>query len=90
MGIGEIVGLICFGAIIGALARLVVPGKQAIGWIVTSVLGVAGAQIGYWIWGILASEGNTDTGGVDWIRWLISVAAAVVLTLAYTAVVRKK
>lgn len=90
MGIGELIGLIIFGAIIGAIARLVIPGKQAMGWIITIVLGIAGALIGYWIWGMLASEGNADTAGIDWIRWIISIAAAVVLTLAYTALTRDK
>jgi uncharacterized membrane protein YeaQ/YmgE (transglycosylase-associated protein family) len=90
MGIGEIVGLIIFGAIIGVLARLVIPGKQAMGWIITVVIGIAGALIGYWLWGMIASEGNADTGGIDWIRWIISVAAAVVLSLGYTAVTRSK
>ncbi|PRC46088.1 GlsB/YeaQ/YmgE family stress response membrane protein, partial [Mycobacterium sp. ITM-2017-0098] len=31
---GELIGLIIFGAVIGALARLVIPGKQAMGWII--------------------------------------------------------
>ncbi|QZT60008.1 GlsB/YeaQ/YmgE family stress response membrane protein [Mycolicibacterium austroafricanum] len=87
---GELVGLIIFGAVIGALARLVIPGKQAMGWIITIVIGIAGALIGYWLWGMLASEGNADTGGIDWIRWLISIAAAVILTLGYTAITRDK
>lgn len=90
MGFGEIIGLIVFGAVIGALARVVIPGKQAIGWILTIVIGVAGALIGYWLWGMIAGEGNADTGGIDWIRWIISIAAAVVLTLGYTAVTRSK
>lgn len=90
VGFGEIIGLIVFGAVIGALARVVIPGKQAIGWILTIVIGVAGALIGYWLWGMIAGEGNADTGGIDWIRWIISIAAAVVLTLGYTAVTRSK
>jgi uncharacterized membrane protein YeaQ/YmgE (transglycosylase-associated protein family) len=88
MGIGELIGLIIFGAVIGALARLVIPGKQAMGWIITIVLGVAGALIGYWLWGMIAGEGNADTAGIDWIRWIISIAAAAVLTLGYTALTR--
>lgn len=90
MGIGELIGLIIFGAVIGALARLVIPGKQAMGWIITIVLGVAGALIGYWIWGMIAGEGNSDTAGIDWIRWIISIAAAALLTLGYTALTRGK
>ncbi len=90
MGIGELIGLIIFGAIIGVLARLVTPGKQAMGFIITVIIGVAGALIGYWLWGMIASKGNADTRGIDWIRWAISVAAAVVLTLGYSALTRKQ
>jgi uncharacterized membrane protein YeaQ/YmgE (transglycosylase-associated protein family) len=88
--IGNIIGTIIFGAIIGVLARLVIPGKQAMGWILTIVIGVAGALIGYWLWGMIASGRNADTGGIDWIRWFISIGAAVVLTLGYTAATRKR
>ena len=87
---GELIGLIVFGAVIGVIARLLVPGKQAIGWIVTVVLGVLGALAGYYIWGLIASPGNADTGGVDWIRWVISVVVAVILTLGYVALARRK
>ncbi|WNG79730.1 GlsB/YeaQ/YmgE family stress response membrane protein [Mycobacterium sp. ITM-2016-00316] len=86
---GTIIGTIIFGAVIGVLARLVIPGKQSIGWVITIVLGVAGALIGYWAWGLIASEGNANTGGIDWIRWAISIAAAAVLTLGYTAATKK-
>lgn len=89
MGIGELIGLIVFGAVIGALARLVIPGKQSMGLIITILIGIAGALIGYWLWGMIASEGNANTGGIDWIRWAISIGAAVVLTLGYTAITRK-
>ncbi|CAM3704702.1 GlsB/YeaQ/YmgE family stress response membrane protein [Mycobacterium frederiksbergense] len=86
---GTIIGTIVFGAVIGVLARLVIPGKQSIGWVITIVLGVAGALIGYWAWGLIASEGNANTGGIDWIRWAISIAAAAILTLGYTAATKK-
>lgn len=87
--IGSIIGTIIFGAIIGALARLVIPGKQQMGWLITIVIGVVGALIGYWLWGVIASPGNVNTRGIDWIRWIISIAVAAVLTLGYSAVTRK-
>jgi uncharacterized membrane protein YeaQ/YmgE (transglycosylase-associated protein family) len=49
----EIIGIIIFGAVIGVLARVVLPGRQAYGWIVTILLGIGGALIGYWLWGAL-------------------------------------
>ena len=87
---GELIGLIVFGAVIGVIARLVVPGKQAIGWILTILIGVLGALAGYYLWDLIASPGNANTGGIDWIRWLISIAVAVVLTLGYVSLTRKK
>ena len=52
----EVIGTIIFGAVIGVLARIVLPGKQAYGWIVTVLLGIAGALIGYWVWGLLGGS----------------------------------
>ncbi|MFC9515909.1 GlsB/YeaQ/YmgE family stress response membrane protein [Nocardiaceae bacterium NPDC056970] len=84
---GEIIGTIIFGAVIGVLARLVLPGKQPMGWIITVVIGIAGALIGYWLWGAL---GGTDTPGIDWWRWVISIIAAAVLALGYTAIAARR
>jgi hypothetical protein len=42
--------------------------------------------IGYWLWGLI---GNGNTFGIDWIRWVISVAAAAILSLGYSAITRK-
>jgi uncharacterized membrane protein YeaQ/YmgE (transglycosylase-associated protein family) len=78
----EIIGTIIFGAVIGMLARLVLPGRQNISAVVTVVLGVLGALIGYWLWGMM---GGGDTSGIDWIRWIISIIAAAVLVVAYIA-----
>jgi len=82
----EVIGTIIFGAIIGVLARIVIPVKQPYGWIVTVLLGVGGALIGSWVWGLL---GGGNTFGIDWIRWVISVAGAAILSFGYTALTRK-
>jgi uncharacterized membrane protein YeaQ/YmgE (transglycosylase-associated protein family) len=78
----EIIGTIIFGAVIGMLARLVLPGRQNISALVTVILGVLGALLGYWLWGLM---GGGDTSGIDWIRWIISIIAAAVLVVAYIA-----
>ena len=88
MGIGEILGLIFFGAVIGVLARLVLPGRQNINLIITVILGILGALIGYWVWGSLLNKG--DTAGIDWIRWFISIAAAAILVVIYGSITGKK
>lgn len=80
---GEIVGIIVAGAIIGALARLFMKGDQGIGVIWTIVLGALGALAGTWVSGLLGVE---DTAGIDWIRWTISIVLAIVFISAYLAV----
>jgi uncharacterized membrane protein YeaQ/YmgE (transglycosylase-associated protein family) len=74
----DIIGLIIFGAVIGALGRLVVPGKQPIPVWLTVVIGVVGALAGYFLAGVL---GVGETGGIDWIRWIISIAVAAALVV---------
>jgi uncharacterized membrane protein YeaQ/YmgE (transglycosylase-associated protein family) len=81
--VGAIIGLIIFGAVIGVLARLVLPGRQQVSVLVTVLLGIAGALIGYWISGLL---GVKQTNGIDWIRWIISIAVAAVLVVGYERV----
>ena len=76
--IGSIIGFIVVGAIVGVLARFVVPGDDPMGIIGTIVLGIVGAVIGGWA----AGEIFKDTAGVDWIA---SVVAAVILVLAWRA-----
>ena len=74
MTIEGIIGAIIIGAIIGVLGRLVVPGKQDIPIWLTIILGVLGAIIGNTI---AAALGVGDTRGIDWIRHIVQIAAAV-------------
>ena len=78
-----IIGTIIFGAIIGILARLALPGRQSYGMLVTVIIGIVGALIGYFV------VGTQDTNGIDWIRWIVSILAAVVLSFIYAAVTRR-
>lgn len=73
MTIGGIISAIIIGAIIGALGRLVLPGKQNIGIILTIVVGIIAALIGSAIAGALS-----DTNGIDWIEILLQVVLAVI------------
>ncbi len=73
MTIGGIVTAIIIGAIIGALGRLVLPGKQNIGILLTVVVGIIAALIGTAIAGSLS-----DTNGLDWIEILLQVVLAVI------------
>ncbi len=83
----SIIGSIIAGIIVGVLARLVLPGKQNISVLITIILGILGALIGWWLAGLL---GVQETGGIDWIRWLISVIVAAILIVIYGSVTGKK
>jgi uncharacterized membrane protein YeaQ/YmgE (transglycosylase-associated protein family) len=85
---GAVIGIIIFGAVIGFLARLVLPGKQDISVLVTIILGILGALAGYYIWGAISDKG--DTSGIDWIRWIISIIVAAVLVVIYGMVTGRK
>jgi uncharacterized membrane protein YeaQ/YmgE (transglycosylase-associated protein family) len=73
MEVTGIITAIVIGLIIGALGRLVVPGKQNIPIWLTIVVGVLAAIVGTFI---AAALGVDDTGGVDWIELIIQVALA--------------
>ncbi|MGS2643303.1 GlsB/YeaQ/YmgE family stress response membrane protein [Streptosporangium sp. LJ11] len=75
MTIASILGAIVIGAVIGALGRLLLPGRQAIGVILTVVVGIVAALIGTALAQVL---GVTTTDGIDWIELVMQVGLAIV------------
>ncbi|WP_236241864.1 GlsB/YeaQ/YmgE family stress response membrane protein [Streptomyces sp. CC228A] len=73
MEISGIITAIIFGTIIGALGRLVLPGRQNIGWLWTIGVGIAAALVGT---AVAAALGVADTKGIDWIEWAIQIGLA--------------
>jgi uncharacterized membrane protein YeaQ/YmgE (transglycosylase-associated protein family) len=71
MTIGSILGSIIIGLVIGALGRLVVPGKQRIPIWLTILVGIVAALIGSAIVGPLR-----DTSGIDWVELFVQVLLA--------------
>ena len=70
-----IISAIVIGAIIGILARLVLPGRQAISLLMTIIIGIAAALLGTW----LAQEvGVATTDGIDWIEIVFQVGLAAI------------
>ncbi|MFF3440896.1 GlsB/YeaQ/YmgE family stress response membrane protein [Streptosporangium sp. NPDC002721] len=70
----SIVSAIIIGAIIGALARLILPGRQNLSIGLTLIVGIVAALIGSLIAGAL---GLTNTRGVNWWEHIIQLALAV-------------
>ncbi|MBB3086323.1 GlsB/YeaQ/YmgE family stress response membrane protein [Geodermatophilus sabuli] len=78
--IWDILGLIVVGLIIGALARLLKPGKQQMSILATMVLGVLGALIGGFIASLI---GTGDIFELNILGFILAVVAAVILVGLY-------
>ena len=76
----DILGLIVVGLIIGALARLIKPGKQNISIVMTMVLGVVGALIGGFIASLI---GTGDIFELNILGFILAVVVAVILVGLY-------
>jgi len=69
------------GIVIGVLGRLIIPGRQAIGWILTFALGLVGAVLG----GFLAAGMSID---VWWQTLIVQVIVAAILVALVSFLIR--
>ncbi|MEO3875410.1 GlsB/YeaQ/YmgE family stress response membrane protein [Nonomuraea sp. B12E4] len=79
--IGAIISAIIIGAIVGALARLLVPGRQKMSIGLTLIVGIVAALIGTLI---AQATGLADTRGIDWIEHLLQLVLAIIGVLLVT------
>ena len=80
-----IIGWIFFGLIVGVIAKLVMPGRDPGGIIVTMLLGIAGALLGGFLGRAMGLYGSNETAG-----WLVSILGAVILLAIYRMMVRRR
>lgn len=76
MAFDGFLGALLVGLVVGALGRLVVPGKQAIGCLFTILIGIVGAVVG---------TALARAAGIDW--WVLVLAAQVAVAAVGVAVV---
>ena len=69
-----ILSWIVFGLVIGIIAKLVTPGRDPGGFIVTMLLGIAGALLGGFIGRAMGFYGPSESAG-----WLMSIGGAILL-----------
>ena len=69
------------GLIAGAIAKLIIPGKQAGGWFVTLLLGVIGAMLGGWLGGIIFNVNLQSFFSLS--TWLLAIGGSVIVLLIY-------
>ncbi len=87
--IGFILGLIIVGLIAGAIARLLVPGRDPMGIGATILLGIAGSFMGGFLADVLFRSEGEDRG-LGPVGILGSIIGAVILLLIYNAVTHRR
>ena len=75
-------GYLIGGLVIGVLARLIKPGADPMGWIMTIILGVLGAVIGGWA--------SAQFGLQGFMTWVVAIVAAIILLFVYEAMRKKR
>ena len=87
--LGFIISLIIIGLIAGALARLLVPGRDPMGIGATILLGIAGSFVGGFLADVLFRNDATDRG-IGPVGILGSVIGAIIVLRIYRAVTSRR
>jgi uncharacterized membrane protein YeaQ/YmgE (transglycosylase-associated protein family) len=81
----SILGWIVFGLVVGALAKLVMPGRDPRGIIVTVVLGIVGAMLGGWLGRAIGLYGPGEAAG-----FIMALIGALILLGLYRLLVARR
>ena len=76
---------ILFGLVVGVIAKLLMPGRDPGGFIVTILLGIAGALLGGFTGRAMGFYGPNESAG-----WLISILGAILLLVLYRMMARRR
>lgn len=88
MTVTGIITAILIGAVVGVLGRLLLPGKQPIGIVLTIVVGIVAALLGT---ALARAVGiATATSGVDWMELLVQVVVAVAGVALVSAIMGRR
>jgi uncharacterized membrane protein YeaQ/YmgE (transglycosylase-associated protein family) len=74
----SIIGWIIFGAIVGVIARFLMPGRDPMSWVMTILLGIAGSVVGGVLLGLIIGGRSTAPTG-----WIGSILGALLLLWLY-------
>jgi len=82
-----IIGFLILGLIAGAIAKLILPGKQGGGWFITLILGVVGALLGGFLGGLIFNRGLEEF--FDLGTWALAIGGAIIVLLIYGALTNR-
>jgi uncharacterized membrane protein YeaQ/YmgE (transglycosylase-associated protein family) len=80
-----ILAWILFGLVVGVIAKLLMPGRDPGGFIVTMLLGIAGAVVGGFIGRAMGFYGTNEGAG-----WIVSILGAIILLAVYRMLMRPR
>ena len=80
-----VLGWMLFGLIVGALAKLLMPGRDPGGIIVTMAIGIVGALVGGWLGRAVGWYGPNDGAG-----YIVSILGAILLLWIYRMIVARR
>ena len=82
------IAFLILGLIAGAIAKLLMPGKQGGGWLITLLLGVVGALLGGWLGSVLFNAPLGDFFSI-W-TWVLAIVGSFIVLLIYWLIVGRK
>lgn len=83
-----IIGWIVLGLVAGAIAKLILPGRQGGGWVITLILGVVGALLGGFIGSAIFGVGIEEFW--DLSTWLLAIGGAIIVLLVYGLITKNR
>ncbi|THJ65175.1 GlsB/YeaQ/YmgE family stress response membrane protein [Arthrobacter echini] len=83
-----IFGWLILGLLAGAIAKLILPGKQGGGWIITLILGVVGALLGGFIGSAVFGVGVDEF--FDLSTWLLAIGGSLIVLLIWGLITGRK
>ncbi len=81
-----ILGWIVFGLVVGVIAKLLMPGRDPGGFIITILLGIAGSVLGGFVGRALGMYGPGTRGA----GWIMSILGAVILLAIYRVIIGRR
>ena len=81
-----ILGWIVFGLVVGVIAKLLMPGRDPGGFIITILLGIAGSVLGGFVGRALGMYGPGARGA----GWIMSILGAVILLAIYRVIIGRR
>ena len=92
MSIGSVVSWIVCGFVVGLCARMLIPGRQSMSLAMTTLLGIAGALLGGFLYSVVRgpSVEPFSLASHNWYGWIVAILGAMLLVWIYPVLFPRK